>query len=177
MYLIYASAPSLAASTLALAVVTAALVVVTVVLGRRDAAAFERPVLLVDEREIKFEVENAGTREERIVLDCRVENAGSGPALNIESVVEIDRDEGELPVIDAPPLQSLSTGDAPRLFRWRSQPPGAPVPPGWRLVLVYGDLAGRRYRTTVEFTVGTNYSVSPRATQRVSSIQRWRPSA
>lgn len=106
-----ASSPSLATSTFVLALVTSVLVIATVVLawyGREEVAAQERPALLIDERRIEFQQENAGEREERIVLDCYVDNAGRGPALNIEATV--DRPEN-LQVIDAPPLQSLPTGE------------------------------------------------------------------
>jgi hypothetical protein len=167
---------SLATSTLVVAIVTGVLVGVTGVLawyGRKDVAAQERPVLLVDERRILLEQQNMGERGERNLLRCHVENAGSGPALNIEAALDLPRG---LQVIGAPPLQSLSTGEGPREFEWRSMPPPPPVPPHWRIALVYRDLSGRRFRTFVELTVGATYGVSPPVTQDVARIRRWRGS-
>lgn len=162
--------PSLATSTFVLAVVTAVLVAATALLawyGRKDVAAQERPVLLVDERRIQFGAETGRGNAPRLLLSCFVENAGSGPALNLEATVAWPED---LHVLDKPPLQSVSTGDAPRELRWRCFPQET-VPVHWAITLAYQDLSGRSFRTDVDFNVEATYEVYPRVVQRVS---RWR---
>jgi hypothetical protein len=156
-----------------LALATFALAIGTFLLAsysRRDVAAQERPVVLVEQPAVTFWA--PGERGPNRALEFRVSNAGRGPALNVATFVAQPQN---LHVTDVPLSHSYAVGNPLSQLLWAFLDPPPPVPVRWEVWITYSDLSGRRFATVVEFQTDTEWRASS-ARQRVQRANKpwWR---